>query len=277
LSPEELGAINQQLDDLFAAAPKSVRAGQPSPQELSEHALLSDLANVGGQLLGLVIPRYIQADLSVGGRFLEIGVDEALLGYPWELMHDGENFLCLKNFIGRFVNASSVGPPRNQSQFGWGQGEKLAVLLISVPNPQPRGDVTYDPLPAAEAETQAILDVLSTIPEVKHVTLTGKKATYNEVWKALRNDQYHIIHYNGHAHFNDQRPKLSSLVLYDQDMTTGPVINFFGKVPPVLCFVNACETGLTSGADWRNRYNIFGIARAFLETGAYLVGSRWKL
>jgi CHAT domain-containing protein len=29
--------------------------------------------------------------------------------------------------------------------------------------------------------------------------------------------------------------------------------------------------------DWRARYDIFGLARAFLETGAFLLGNRWKV
>jgi hypothetical protein len=56
----------------------------------------------------------------------------------------------------------------------------------------------------------------------------------------------------------------------------------------VLCFVNACETTSPpeqdpadddDGAvlDWDRQYDIFGLARSFLESGAYLLGSRWLL
>lgn len=276
LSPDELAVINDKLDQLFGTSAGGMRAALKSPQEPAAQVALSDLRSVGWQLLDLVVPRYIQADLRIGGRFLEFGVDEALLGYPWELMHDGNDFLCLKNYIGRFVNATSGGISRNDSQAGWSQSKELAILLISVPNPQPRADgVTYEALPAAEAELEGILEVLNGIPGLKAVVLNGKKATYDAVWSAVKNTQYHIIHYCGHAHFNDQKPKLSALVLHDRDMTTGPIVNYFGKMPPVFCFINACETG--AAKDWQSRHNIFGIARAFLETGAYLLGSRWKL
>lgn len=275
LSPEELAVINDKLDQLFGSASDGMRAAPNPPGQPVRQGALAEMVDVGGQLLGLVVPRYIQADLRIGGRFLEIGVDEALLGYPWELMHDGDDFLCLKNFVGRFVNATSGGISRNDSQIGWSQSQELAILLISVPNPQPRGGIVYESLPAAEAEVQGILEALNGVPGLKPVVLLGKKATYDEVWRALKNTQYHIIHYCGHAIFNDQKPKLSSLVLHDQNMTTGPIVNYFGKMPPVFCFINACETG--AAKDWQSRHNIFSIARAFLETGAYLLGSRWKL
>ena len=55
----------------------------------------------------------------------------------------------------------------------------------------------------------------------------------------------------------------------------------------MLCVVNGCETTRAVGGDatedetkcgtWTEQYNIYGLARAFLETGSYLLGSRWKL
>jgi CHAT domain-containing protein len=61
-------------------------------------------------------------------------------------------------------------------------------------------------------------------------------------------------------------------------MATGHIKGFCKK-PPVLFFVNGCEStvGRGEGTQWKNRYDIFGLARAFLETGSYLLGSRWKI
>ena len=44
---------------------------------------------------------------------------------------------------------------------------------------------------------------------------------------------------------------------------------------PVLCFINGCETAET--AQGKDRLNVYGLAQAFLETGAYLLGTRWKV
>jgi CHAT domain-containing protein len=108
--------------------------------------------------------------------------------------------------------------------------------------------------------------------------LRGRDATYDNVFKALRQGRYQIVHFNGHAIFDEKNQHASALVLNDRNMTTGEVQRYLAKSPPILCFINACETakiGVSRG--WKDRYDIFGLARAFLETGAYLLGSRWKV
>lgn len=67
-------------------------------------------------------------------------------------------------------------------------------------------------------------------------------------------------------------------MLFDRDLTTGPIFNFLSGKPPVFCFLNACETASErKAAMWKDRYDIFGLARACLETGAYLIGNRWEV
>jgi CHAT domain-containing protein len=236
---------------------------------------------VGSLLYDLIIPDDVRGELRRNDLFLEVGSDEALLEYPWELLYDGEDFLCLKHRLGRFVNVANPTPSnlRQPEQFST---DGLSILSISVPRPQPRpGGTAYEPLPAAEAETQAIVDTLAPLGNVvKLELLCGREATFDAVYTAIRDrGRYHIVHFNGHAFFNNQNPYGSGLVLFDQDMTTGQIVNFFKRKPPVFFFMNACETAATNSnrTDWRSRYDIFGLARAFLDTGAYLLGSRWKI
>jgi CHAT domain-containing protein len=229
----------------------------------------------------------VRAELRVPELFLGMGVDETLLEYPWELMHDGENFLCLKHFLGRFVNVSNPNPAARERPEPLAPGP-LRVLLISVPQPQvreaPKGSgkppVKYDELCGAKSETEAIAKTLTAMGETIQLTdLVGKEATYDKVYTAIKANRYHIVHFNGHAYFNKSSPRLSSLVLFDRDLPAGPIVKFFGARPPALFFMNACETAATqsSGSTWEKRYDIFGLARAFLETGGYLIGSRWKV
>jgi CHAT domain-containing protein len=238
----------------------------------------------GAQLQTFLIRRYAHEDLRKGGLFLEIGMDEALLNYPWELMHFGEDFLCLRHYVGRHVISRSPATRAKQPSSILGSSLKtLSILLISVPNPQPRESpggrrIVYDALPEAAAETKAIVDTVSGIKGVKLDLLQKRNATYDDVFSALRREQYHIIHFNGHAHFDDQNPYRSGLVLFDDDMETGELESLISLKPPILCFINACETAKSvdaTGAE--NRLDMYGLARAFLDTGAYLLGSRWKV
>jgi len=98
------------------------------------------------------------------------------------------------------------------------------------------------------------------------------------VWQATtQRPRYHIVHFNGHAYFDNEQPSNSSLVLFDEDMAAGEIFNFFGKRPPVLSFMNGCETAATPAGGQKNRYDIFSLARAFLDTGSYLIGNRWRV
>ncbi len=231
----------------------------------------------GNILYDLTIPRFVGSDLEGGGLFLEIGMDESLLGYPWELMHDGDDFLCLKHKIGRFVNASGALEQGNR-QARWEELEKeeFSVLVIAVPKPLPRKEpkVEYDELTSAEAEADGIVSALAAIG-VKTELLKGEKANYLGVHTAIRSGNHHIVHFCGHAQANEKSPSRSTLVLHDKDMATGGITAYVSKAQPIFCFINACESGKMAAA--RGRMNVYGLARAFLETGSYLLGSRWKV
>jgi CHAT domain-containing protein len=275
-----LEQIGQELDKVTSEL--STRAAKPSSRSgvtRTQNASLENMRRLGAQLFQQLVPRRFHSDLRSGGLFLEVGLDEELLNYPWELMHDGADFLCLKHYFGRFVNTSrhstSLVTPRNWSSESL---EKLSVLVVSVPDPHRDDGAEYDRLPGAESETIALCDTLDKFAKkgVEFRLIKDENATYNTVWDALEED-YAVIHFIGHATYDDADPLQSGLVLHDRDMTSMEVAKAFGSNPPVLCFMNACETGKTSSTIRQSRQNIYGLAEAFLRSGTYLIGSRWKL
>lgn len=271
LRPAELAPISIELDKM---ASNGVNRAPVPP---GAAAPIDPLEMMGSQLLDLALPRYIQADLRAQDVYLDIGLDEPLLGYPWEIMYDGSEYLCLKHSLGRFVNADSpIALSMKVANWQGTQLPSINVLVISVEQPMPRnGGPSYARLTAVEAETDAIVKALTGQPNVSVGILKDGEATYNKVYQALKQKEFHIIHFCGHASFDPVVPSNSALVLHDRDMTTGPIKTFFGDKPPVLCFVNACES--VRQTTWRDNYDVFGLARALLETGAYLLGSRWKI
>jgi hypothetical protein len=273
LAGRDLAQIGRGLDASVGGS--ADRSSDPAAAPLATLDVGS-LERVGGQLYQCVVPRHVQAELRTPGLYLEIGVDERLVELPWELMYDGE-FLCGRHYIGRYVNVSRrpMAPQAPEPRQAGSDLGELSVLLISVPQPQPRDGVKYDKLTFAEAEAEAIAEAFRDIPGVRLDVLMGRKASFDAVYDALHEGEYHIVHYSGHAHFDPEDPTASALVLYDLDMATGPLAAFFGASPPVLCFMNACETG--SAPAWSSQYDIYGLAWAFLDTGSYLLGSRWKV
>lgn len=279
----DLDQINQDLDE-FSARVADVSRGEPTDGSVS--AVDSELAELGRQIFEMVLPSHVKADLRRRGLFLELGTDEALLHYPWELMNDGTSFVCLSHHIGRYVNirrpeANARLLPEPGTDLG-----QLRMLIIAVPQPKPLRGMRFQELPAVDAEVTAILETLGKIG-VEPDYISPQKASRTNVLKALRSP-YHIVHFSGHAVFNPAAPNRSALIVDDADLTVGALTAQLTNQRSILFVVNACETTRPGRRDaaasrgeepssWRDQYNIYGLARAFLESGAYLLGSRWKL
>src|SRR5262245_23194322 len=91
----QLDPINAQLEELVGGhQPTTSRSGGRAASTAAANDPTATMELVGSQLFDIVIPRHIGAELRNPGLFLEIGVDEGLLHYPWELMNDGQAFLC---------------------------------------------------------------------------------------------------------------------------------------------------------------------------------------
>jgi CHAT domain-containing protein len=264
IEADRLNSINQQIEQV--AAPGI------APEKLQ---LLGD------QLLTQLLPTQnrVELDLRLTDLFLELGLDGSLQAYPWELVHDGSGFLCLKHPIGRFVSNVELGPgrARETTRVG-GEPMPLSVLLIAVPKPRPRTvggkKVEYPELPEVETEAKAVLEALTSLSEEGVEYLPNDEATYDGVYKRLRKGSYHIVHYCGHAYV-EAEARRSGLVLVDGDLSADEFGKLLGKSPPVCCFINACDTARAGiGA---HSFATFGLARAVLESGAYLIGTRWKV
>ena len=271
--------------------------------EETKHAL----RNLGAALYDLAIRPEFKKELKSGRLFLELSTDESLSHLPWELIHDTPPerygitglikevddklaYYCLKHFVGRFVNRIETTPPR-QVNFGVrpAKPEDLVVLLIVVPDPNdPSKPPVYAPLPGARAEMEAIIKALEDLKlsEASFRVLYDKNATFENVRDQLKGEERkHIIHFCGHAEFNPDESNASALLLYGgEKLRTGQIVDFFTHAKPILCFINSCNSARTPvpppSPDKlldKNRYNLYGLGKAFLETGTYLLGANWEI
>jgi hypothetical protein len=275
-TPHTLGQIRghcEKLEGYLGVSTRYIRPKPPAAFDANAFNAQVQLAQeIGDQLLTLCLSNDVRIDLRTAPLFIELGLEEPLLYHNWELLFDGNNFLSLKHYLARFVNSNEPSTMRNRVALG-GDFETLRILLISVPQPHPREGRTYpDPLNYAEAETNAIRQLLdSHQPDIDLVSFTGDKARKSDLERVLRTEKFNIVHFNGHAFFDPNEPTNSRLVLQDEDVDTGWVRGFVSRSAPSLCFVNACESAATAGE------RLSGLARAFLDTGAYLIGSPWRV
>src|SRR4051794_4790277 len=124
LTPNKLEFFRKGLSELFvaAAARSGGAAAAPTGDEIIKKTKI-----YGGQLLDSVVPQSVQDVLRARDLYLEIGVDEPLIEFPWELLHDGTEYLCLKHRVARFVNLSQETIPRGSLPDPWTEGP-LSVL-----------------------------------------------------------------------------------------------------------------------------------------------------
>ncbi|MGO9915392.1 MAG: CHAT domain-containing protein [Isosphaeraceae bacterium] len=276
LGPKELEPIDEMLDTFVASSLKPGGRGPDGAGHAPAANLDAGLQELGGLLYDLIVPRAVQADLRPTGVFLEFGMDQGLLRYPWELMHDGSDFLCMKHAFGRFVNSTTPIPSDTSPHSLWdAKPQEISVLLVSVSKPEPRDGQEFPEIPYVREEAEKIAETLTDIPGVKIEWLPEEKAVFGDVVKKLRKNRYDIVHFCGHAYSNAAKPEQSSLVLHNRSLTTGTIVVTFAKNRPTICFINACESA--TSLEGKDRFNVYGLAGAFLEAGSYLIGSRWRI
>jgi CHAT domain-containing protein len=197
-------------------------------------------------------------------------------------MHDGDEFFCLKHRFGRFVNSSESLIPK--TNLVWRQKfQPLSVLLIAVPGTTHDRD-KYPFLKQAEIELETVTKILTKEDlGIKLTVLAKREATFMRISQELTRNKYQVIHFCGHAQYDNEHPERSCLILYDQPMPTNSLERHLSMVRPLLCFINACDsarlgseaiTDITTG---ERRFSIHGLGRALLESGGFIIGNRWKV
>ncbi|MGA1842472.1 MAG: CHAT domain-containing protein, partial [bacterium] len=223
--------------------------------------IMESLQQVGRQLYDAVLPLEIKERLAAtGSKNMHLTIDDSLVGIPWELLYDGEEFFCLKFNIGRKVYTQHPGiQPKTRDAC-----RKLKILIIA----DPRND-----LPKSYQEGLLLSRKLETWRDSVEVYLG---TSYIDIKKISREIfHYDIIHYAGHATYNHDKPNLSGWLLEDGIFTAQDIIQLSGGKNsfPGLIFSNACRSGQTSewsGIEEKNggvNPYAFDMVNAFLRCG----------
>lgn len=144
---------------------------------------------------------------------------------PWELLHDGREFLGLAYDLGQGSVVS--GPFR----LGRDIGRLEQVLIVG----DPLGD-----LPAARREAEHIAEWLRA-RGTRCEVLLGEEATLANVVTKLSRTQYDLLHYCGHVTIRS-RPADSGLLLHRRSLLNESALLTASRIgaPPVV-FVNGCR------------------------------------
>jgi pimeloyl-ACP methyl ester carboxylesterase len=232
------------------------------------------LDNFGERLAELVLTPEVMAVLpGMKDRPMVVVHDAHGSKIPWEVIRIDDWFPAISGGLSRRYAADnlSVAKWREERRYG----NMLDLLLVVNP--------TQD-LYGAEEEGTRIHKLFDSHPQVNILELRGKDATKQRVSQALQSGLYDVVHYAGHAFFDEQDPSRSGILCHGDEVLSGAELAGFGNLPG-LVFFNACEAGRVRGRgkiqdmDIKKRVNEnVGLAEAFLRGGvANYVGTYWPV
>jgi len=221
---------------------------------------IENLTSFGKLLYGIFLPVQIQKHITTINQPIILETNDNEI--PWELLHDDNDFLCLKLPVGRRLRSRDI--PRTNPPI---VNNKIKLLFIA----NASGD-----LHAAEEEVNFIRSNLSSDVEVE--IFKGDDATNAVILSALRSGKYDIIHYAGHAEFNIKSPDESALLVAEKGKIYAQEIKrILGGKPFV--FLNACSSGKEKICEAGESYtgsDTEGLASSFILGGALaIIGASW--
>jgi CHAT domain-containing protein len=218
--------------------------------------LISDLKKSGQDLFDELLPEKAKNSLlQTSCDTLSLDIDDRLIHIPWELLYDGEQFLCRKFSIGRIVSTKQ-NIPRSQYRK---MGPSLRMLIIA----DPKKD-----LEAAYNEGIKIRDELVGWEDTIKVHLVSSRVDIQYVRQYIRD--YDIVHYTGHAEYDKDDPSGSGWVMSDGIWTVSDIKAIQGDTPfPFLIFANACHSGRAEKRHVGKEYEkeVYDLANTFLHCG----------
>jgi CHAT domain-containing protein len=155
-------------------------------------------------------------------------------------------------------------------------GGALSVLLVANPT---------EDLDGAEAEAERVLELFKAQPSVTVEPIRRAAATKPALLAAFTSGRYDVIHYAGHAFFDELHPERSGILCSGSAVLSGADLAGVGNLP-ALVFFNACESGRLRGGARGDRAAArvamldrgVGFAEAFMRGGvANFLGTYWPV
>ncbi len=229
-------------------------------------ASLEELRKSARLLYDHVFPETIKAEIArTDAANLILHIDEELVAIPWELLHDGTDYLCIRFALGRVVLTSQ----RIHHDTG---ARKPGLNMLALCDPAGN-------LPSAYEEGIAVRNELDKARGLIRVDLATTDIDAGYVMKNLK--EYDIFHFAGHAVYDPADSLQNGFILHDGILSSERIASLRGSARmPLLVFANAC-TSAGSGArrvEPEEGKKIYDLANSFLVMGVkYYIGTSWKV
>lgn len=225
-------------------------------EEASRSFALEALRKTGQLLWDHLLTRAVKFRLKTAqSRDLIISIDEELVGIPWEILCDGEDFLCLKFNLGRLVKTKGeLNPPQYRSL-----SSKVRMLILA----NPTGD-----LRSAYLEGLNIKNKFDS--RRVQLSIDFKSSTVDTMYVKKNLRDYDVVHFAGHCEYDLRHPEASGWVLSDGKFTGRDIMAQGDNMTlPTLIFSNACHSAEIGAdlIDFDTQQKAYTLASAFLFSG----------
>ena len=199
-------------------------------------------------------------------EYLNLNLDDKLVHVPWELLYDGQQFLCQKFNMGRLVMTRQAIPATRSRILE----QPLRMLILA----DPCGDLKW-----AHQEGIQILHTVDMDKDFINASLRSDRTTPDFIRDKMRS--FNLLHFAGHADYNPQYPEKSGWRLGSGSLTARDIKKMAGTgTMPALIFSNACQSARTEEWDIKEHFQdeIFGLANAFILSGVkHYMGTFWEI
>lgn len=236
-------------------------------------------ADVGATLAQFYVPAKAQELISQSlsrsaDSHLVIIHDRPSSGIPWEALYFGKSCPALEAGVSRIYRTGTREKIHGRACLP----RDATVRMLVIQNPT--GD-----LKGAESEGMSLTELFNANHGEVDV-LSGKAATKASVIQALSSSSYDILHYAGHADFDEANPTNSGLICSDGRLLAADIAGLTSM--PQLIFLNGCESGRLrggpahgtslSGQQFSALQSSVGLAEGFLMSGLMnFIGTYWPV
>jgi hypothetical protein len=206
----------------------------------AQFATAKGLRSFGSALARLLLPAKIDTALkAMPDRPLVIVHDALASRMPWETICLGGWFPAAKAGLIRQYAAEELSVAKWLEERRY--GNRLDVLLVV--------DPTED-LPSARLEGTRIMELFQANPAIRVEPLQGAEAKARAVKEALNSGEFDVVHYAGHAYFDEVDRAQSGIICHGKEVLSGADLASLSRLP-ALVFFNACESGRIRAAGVR--------------------------
>jgi len=238
-----------------------------APKGNLESISFNSLKKTGQLLWDQLLTRSVKDRLKTTNiRDLALFMDEKLINIPWELLYDGDEFLCLKFNLGRLVRTK----------------EQISVPQYRSSPTIPRMLILANPTNDLKSAYLEGIYIKNQFDRKRNEVSIDFKSTHIDTLYIKRNlRDYDIVHYAGHCEYETNKPKNTGWVLSDGRFTAADILALGQSMPlPSLIFSNACYSAkaVTDLVDTAYEEKNYSLASAFLFSGVrHYIGAIRKI